>query len=258
MRLRADRDDDRVPDPAAYWRRRFFILGGGIAVIAVLAWQFTPAHPARAPGSAATARSSMAAAQKPDDLPSAAYGSAWPGPSPAASRTTPSPTVPGSTGGASATATQKAGAAPSASSGTPQPGDSASATPGQCAPGAIVLSLFTSQASYGPGKQPQFNVYAVSTAPGPCLMAFGPGSVRVIVTRHGQVVWDSATCDPASAGPVRFELGVPQLLTISWNRAAAGPVGCAGSLPAGASGTLDAVAMSAGQDSSVRTFRLVG
>ncbi len=28
-------------DPSAYWRRRFFILGGGLAVLAVLAWQFT-------------------------------------------------------------------------------------------------------------------------------------------------------------------------------------------------------------------------
>lgn len=254
MRLRADRDDNWVPDPAAYWRRRFFILGGGIAAIAVLAWQFTPAHPARAPGSAA--RTSVAAEQKPGDLPSAAYGSAWPGPSPTASRTAPSPTAPGSTGAASGPATQKAGASPSASSGTPQPGDSATA--GQCAPAAIVLSLFTTQASYGPGKQPQFDVYAVSTAPGACLLAFGPGSVRVIVTRHGQVVWNSATCDSAPATPVRFELGVPQLLTISWNRAAASPAGCAGSLPAGASGPLDAVAMSGGQDSSVRTFTLLG
>lgn len=120
-----------------------------------------------------------------------------------------------------------------------------------------MLSLFTSQSSYGPGEQPQFTVYAVSTKPGACLMAFGAGSVRVIVTRHGQVVWDSAMCKPAPAAPVRFELGVPQLLTISWNRAAARPAGCAGSLPAGASGAFEAVAMSAGQDSSVRTFTLL-
>jgi hypothetical protein len=209
MRLRADRDDGRVPDPAAYWRRRFFILGGGIAVISVLAWQFTPAHPARAPGSSATAR--------------------------------------------------KAEASVAATNGTPLPSVSVLASPGagQCAPGSVVLSLFTSQASYAPGKQPRFEIYAVSTAPSACLMAFGPGSVRVIVTKRGQVVWDSATCEPAPAAPVRFQLGVPRLMTISWNRAAAGPAGCAGSLPAGASGTFEAVAMSAGQDSSVRTFTLL-
>jgi hypothetical protein len=119
-----------------------------------------------------------------------------------------------------------------------------------------VLSLFTSQASYGPGKDPQFDVYAVSTAPAACQLAFGPGSVRVIVTQHGQVVWDSAACKPAPAAPVWFQTGVPRFLTISWSRTAASPAGCAGSLPAGASGTFQAVAMSAGRDSSVRTFTL--
>jgi hypothetical protein len=251
MRLRSKRIDARAADPAAYWRRRFFILGSGMAVIAVVAWQFTPARPARAPGSASTARSSMGA-RTPGALPSAAYGSAWPG---------PSPTTPQTNARASATAAQNAGASVAATSGTPRQGASAPAlaSGGQCAPAGVVLSLFTSQASYGPGNQPQFDVYAVSTAPGTCLMPFGPGSVRVIVTRHGQVVWDSATCRPASpsAAQVRFELGVPQLLTVSWNRAAAGPAGCAGSLPAGASGTFEAVAMSAGQDSSIRAFTLL-
>jgi hypothetical protein len=119
-----------------------------------------------------------------------------------------------------------------------------------------VVSLFTSQASYSPGKDPQFDVYAVSTVPSACLLAFGPGSVRVIVTQHGQVVWDSAACKPAPAVPVWFQTGVPQFLTVSWSRAAVTPAGCAGSLPAGASGTFQAVAMSAGRDSAVRTFTL--
>jgi hypothetical protein len=119
-----------------------------------------------------------------------------------------------------------------------------------------VLSLFTSQPSYDPAKDPQFDVYAVSTAAAACLMAFGPGSVRVIVTQHGQVVWDSAACKPVAAAPVLFQTGVPQLLAISWNRTATSPAGCAGSLPAGASGTFQAVAMSVGQDSSVRSFTL--
>ncbi len=120
-----------------------------------------------------------------------------------------------------------------------------------------MLSLFTSQPSYGPGAQPRFEVYAVSTATTACEMAYGPGSVRVIVTRHGQVVWDSATCTTAPAPPVRFSLGVPQLLAISWNRAAKSPAGCAGTLPSGGSGTFDAVALSAGRSSAVRSFTLL-
>jgi hypothetical protein len=245
MRIGAKRDGGRPPDPAAYWRRRFFILGGGIAVVAVLAWRYTPAHPGQLPGASAAARSTMDAAQPPDELPSAAYGSAWPGPSPTPSPSTPSPRV-----RASATSEEAAASRPAASA-------SGTASGGQCAPGDIVLSLFTSQASYGPDKEPQFDVYAVSTAPNACLMTFGPGSVRVIVTQHGRVVWDSAACKMAPAAPVWFQTGVPQFVTVSWSRTAVRPAGCAGSLPAGASGTFQAVAMSAGQDSSVRTFTLL-
>ncbi len=49
---------------------------------------------------------------------------------------------------------------------------------------------------------------------------------------------------------------MPQVLTITWNRQAAKPSGCAGSLPAGTSGTFDAVAMADGQSSPVRSFKL--
>ena len=46
------------------------------------------------------------------------------------------------------------------------------------------------------------------------------------------------------------------MLAISWNRKAAKPAGCAGTLPAGATGTFDAVAMTAGQSSPVSAFKL--
>ena len=78
----------------------------------------------------------------------------------------------------------------------------------------------------------------------------------VIVTRHGQVVWDSAACKPAAVKAVRFTPGVPQVLTLMWNPEVTQPAGCAGSLPFGSSGTLDAVAMSHGQSSPVRAFTL--
>jgi hypothetical protein len=120
-----------------------------------------------------------------------------------------------------------------------------------------VLSLFTSKGSYGQGAWPQFDVYAVSTDASPCTMAYGASAVRVVVTWHGRVVWDSTSCDLAAAKTVRFRLGVPQVLTIRWNRQAAGPSGCAGSLSPGASGTFDAVALAAGQSSQVRAFRLL-
>jgi hypothetical protein len=48
---------------------------------------------------------------------------------------------------------------------------------------------------------------------------------------------------------VRFSLGVPQVLKLSWNRKAAGPGGCAGALPSSATGTLHAVAKLGGRTS---------
>jgi hypothetical protein len=244
MRWNANRRSGRPADPSAYWRRRFFILGGGLAVLAVLAWQFTGKGPSA--GTPAADGSSMAALQAGDTLPSAAYGS----PAAAPSLTTPAEIPP----------TTAPPVTPSAKQSSAKPKPSASASAGaagpSCAPGDIVLSLFTSQASYGQTAQPQFHVYAVSTASSPCQLPYGAGSVRVVVTRLGQVVWDSSACKPAAAKPVQFQLGVPQLLTVSWNRQATGPSGCAGSLAADATGTFDAVAQTAGQSSHVSTFTL--
>jgi hypothetical protein len=245
MRWNANRRSGRPTDPSAYWRRRFFILGGGLTVLAVLAWQFTGKGPSA--GSPAADGASMAALQAGETLPSAAYGS----PAAVPSLTTPAEIPPTTAPPVTPSATQ--------SSAKPKPSASASATAAgpSCAPGDIVLTLVTSQASYGRTAQPEFHVYAVSTASSPCQLAYGAGSVRVVVTRHGQVVWDSSACKAAAAKPVQFQLGVPQLLTVSWNRQATGPPGCAGSLPAGATGTFDAVAQTAGQSSQVRTFKLV-
>lgn len=121
-----------------------------------------------------------------------------------------------------------------------------------------MLSLSTSRASYGRSASPQFEVYAVSTASSPCTMAYGPGAVHVVVTRNGEVVWDSASCGAAAATKVQFQLGVPQVVTIRWNRHATTPSGCAGSLPPNASGKFDAVALMAGQASAIHTFTLLG
>jgi hypothetical protein len=249
------RDDDDAPhdlgpvrDPSAYWRRRFFILGGGVALLGLCAWLFPGSHPA-APRASATARASMAALAKQGVIPSAAYGSAWPGPTPtktAKPSPSPSPTQ----------ATTKASAHPGAS---PSPGSTAAAAGGaRCKPSDIVLSLFTAEPSFSRGARPKFDLYAVSTSSAACTLSYGPRSAHVVVTRHGRVVWDSAACKLAAATPVRFTLGVPQVLTISWNRQASKPSGCAGSLPAGTWGTFDAVAMTDGQSSPVRPFKLSG
>lgn len=235
-------------DVAAYWRRRFLILCGGVAALGVCAWLLPGAHDPARPTAAASA--SMAALAKQQSLPPAATGSAWAPPSPTP-QSTPSAS-PASLAATAKPAKQKVSAAD-----RPR----ASTTPGApaCSPAGIVLSLFASQPSYAAGEAPVFSVYAVSTSGSACTMPYGAGSVQVVVTQHGQVVWDSAACKPAAAKNVRFTLGVPQVLTLSWNRTTSGAAGCAGSLPAGAAGTFDAVAMRGGQSgpsSPVITFKL--
>src|SRR5580693_7791164 len=68
--LRADR---------AFWRRRFFILCGGVVALGVCAWMFPGAHQPSARTVAAT-RASLAALASRQALPPAAYGNTWPGP----------------------------------------------------------------------------------------------------------------------------------------------------------------------------------
>jgi hypothetical protein len=266
-------DEQVRPDDRAYWRRRFLILCGGVAALGVCAWLFPGAHqPSK--HEAATTSASMAALAKRQALPSAASGPAWPGPS---SMPNVYPTAGGKSGPAKAgrpAASPKPGVAyhpktaPSAhdsQGGKDVKGkkdgqrakDAAKATSG-CAPGDIVLSLFTGKPSYAKGAHPSFSVYAVSTKASPCQLTFGAGAVQVVVTRQGHVVWDSNACKPGPAQPVKFTLGVPQALTMVWNPSVKEPSGCAGALPGGAKGTLNAVAVSHGQSSPVRTFKLDG
>jgi hypothetical protein len=246
-----DQEDDGVDDPDAYWRRRFLILATGVAVVVLAVWLY-PGGTATAPRQTPTARASMASLAKGSPLPTAAYGDPYP-----TATLIPSASARPAASAKPSHARHRPGTAyhprPSA---TPSASASPKASAAKCAPASIVLSLFTTQPSYGPSARPVFDVYAVSTATAACQLPYGPGSVRVVVTDHGRVVWDSAACKPPSAAPVTFKLGVPQLLAISWNRKAAKPAGCAGTLPAGSTGTFDAVAMTAGQSSQVRTFKL--
>lgn len=227
-----------------YWRRRFLILCAGVIALGVCAWLIPGVH---SPSARATAqaRRSAAALSNRQLPPAVAYGRAWASPPPATSSPPPS-TAPAKLANTNRPATGRP-ASPRSPAGT-----------SPCAPAGIVLSLFTSQASYARGARPAFSVYAVSTEAAPCTLPFGAGAVQVIVTRKGRVVWDSAACRPAPAKTARFTLGVPQVLTLTWNPRAAGPSGCGGSLTARASGTFDAVAMSHGQTSQVRAFRIAG
>jgi len=247
----------RVPD--LYWRRRFFTLAGGLGVLGVITWGLSilvgPARPIVATQSAARAPQSAR-----DTLPAQSYGAPVSPSTAAAVPVTPPPTMfppsfPSAVPSVSPTATPAA--SQPGSGATSAPTQSPSAQAGTCSPASIVFSLLTSQPEYGPHQQPRFEVYAVSTAPGSCSMAYGAALVRIVVTWQGQVMWDSAACQaPAATPTVNFAHGVPQVVTITWNRNAASP-GCAGSAPANANGTFEAVAVADGRSSPVLAFKLL-
>lgn len=251
--------------PDSYWRRRFLILAGGLAVLGLITWGASallgPAKPILRAGAAQAADN-----RKP--LPAAAYGP------PATASTTPAPAGSNAAGSSSA-ASSSPGTSPASSAATPggatgQPSSAPAATPttaaaasptagssGGCPPGSIVLSLFTGKPQYGPGEQPRFTVYVVSTAQAPCQIAYTPPFTHVVVTRNGQVVWDSAACGAAggAARSARLTPGVPTVVMLSWDRKAPGQ-GCAGSAPAGTTGPLAAVAMADGKSSPIHWFTL--
>jgi len=218
-------------DPDSYWRRRFLVLAGGLAIVALITFGLSVLlGPAKPLTPRATAPASLAAR----DTPPAGGG--------------PSPAVSGS---------------PAATPARRASSSLASSRAVACSPSALVLSLFTAKPQYGPAEQPQFEVYAVSTARGACTLTFGPSFVQVVVVWHGHVLWDSAQCplSPSKHGasatePVRFTPGVPQVTDLSWNREAKTP-GCAGSVPDGAFGRVGAVVLAAGKSSPVRSFTLL-
>ena len=244
---RWDLGADRV-----YWRRRFFILCGGVVALGVCAWLFPGAHPPsarrgrrRAPvGGGADKRQVPALGRLRQRVAERRRQGG------AARRR------------ASARPLPRRSRADEAQSGhRPQPAEPAGARGGH---GARARRL-TSCSACSPaspatreGARPTFSVYAVSTSAAACTLPLrrrlGPGG-RDAATGTWCGTRRRASPAPADAGPVhaRRPAGADADLESARRRR---PSGCAGSLPAGASGTFDAVAMSDGQSSPVRAFKL--
>jgi hypothetical protein len=243
MRLIAKRSNRGPEDPDAYWRRRFFILGGGLAVLMVLAWMFGGGGPSKQSSKEAAAHAVAAAREANSPLPAAALGS--PSPLPSAS---PSPS-------ASPVQSALAGTSPGSPSAAASASASASPTASAraCARNGIVLSLFPSEPDYQSQQSPKFDIYAVSTSSKPCELSYGPGSVRVVVTEHGQVVWDSSSCKTHEAtSMVSFSQGVPQEISLSWDRQSTSCGASAKVRP----GTLQVDASADGHWTPVRSFNI--
>ena len=260
MDRNAYRDDDGgegADQPDAYWRRRVITLALGLGLLGVLAWGFSGGG------------GKPAASNPTTILPAAALGTAIPGlsaptPSPGASG---SPGTPGAPPGPSATASPSVTSVSPAASRSPRsaavpqtrpssfPPPAAGSPGGHCAPGAVVLSLFTDRPSYGPDQLPRFQVYAVSTSSGSC--AFDPGQLQVVVLSSGRIVWDSADCYHGGDRTVELTRGVPAQAAVTWNRAVTLP-GCQVLASSARAGTYSVQARSNTVESPARVFKITG
>jgi hypothetical protein len=223
--------------PDTYRRRRALALVAGLGLIGLLVWAFAGGggkHAAPPAGSVPTYRLLPAAASH---VAAATSASARPRTSGLLS---PAVTPAAGTGG-SASADQEAGQL---------------TQDGLCAPGAVVLSLFSTRPSYSGGQDPKFDVYAVSTAALPCTFDLGPGALHLEVMSSGRVIWDSGDCARSHrTWTARLSRGVPVLESITWNRAITLP-GCVTLASSARAGTYQARASTASLSSAVLGFRL--
>jgi hypothetical protein len=265
--------------PDAYWRRRVITLGAGLTLLGLLAWAFSggggkPAAHKRAQASGALPAAAYSGAPTSSSAgadASASAGSAASLPFLTA-RPSPGASTPGNSASPSAKAARGAAAAanaaagPANASGTNASGTNAGGTSagpasgvepgGGCAPGAIVLSLFTSKAAYHAGQYPVFGLYAVSTASRACSFDLSPAKLHVLVSSSGRVIWDSADCTRGQPNrQAELRRGVPVQESVSWNRSISLP-GCVTVASSARPGTYQVQARDVSVASPVRTFKL--
>ncbi len=240
------RDETGTDQPDTYRRRRAVALVAGLSLLGLLAWAFAGGggKPAAPPaGSSQTYRLLPAAASRSASAPS-------PSASPGASGL-PTPSATQAASGSGSAGQQVGQLTPGETSGDgQQPG-------GFCAPGTVVLSVFSSRPSYSGGQDPQFSVYAVSTAALPCTFDLGPGTLHLEVMSSGRIIWDSGDCARSDdTWAARLTRGVPTLESITWNRTITLP-GCVTLASSARAGTYQAQASTASVASAVLSFTLV-
>lgn len=185
-------------DCPAYWRRRAMVLGGVVAVVALLAWACG--------GEKQTARPAGAA-----DVP-----------------TPPIPVLPTVTVTAAPTATGTPSPEPSAEKKSAPAG-------GRCDPDDLVLTFRMDQTVYPEGRLPRLHLSLVNVGERTCTYDTGPANLRIRITSGPDRIWSAEHC-AAGSSPRKLRRGVPYIQTITWDRRRSAP-GCPKSRPAAKPGT---------------------
>jgi hypothetical protein len=219
------RDAPERPVAATYWRRRFVALVIGLSLLALITWAVSGALGGSAPS--------------PDSAATQQVHGTLPGSPPAS---------PG---------TRRGGAA--GRSGQPQAHHGASQGSGQlrpCPASEVVLSVFSSQASYSARQTPEFEVDVVSTASQSCTFDIGARHVWLRIMAGPVRVWSSAECAEGEASLVtELRRGIPTIVPIGWDEQMSGS-GCPGPGTPAVSGSYSAVASDGASTSSALEFRI--
>jgi hypothetical protein len=176
----ADRDTD------AYWRRRVYVLAGGITVIGLMAWACSDSGHKKS-----TAQVRNAAAMSPAaSVPPAA---ATPTIVPSAIVTVTAPPPP-------------------ARAGPRRAGD-------RCDDGTVVVGLRPTGTVYARKAHPRFGLSVVSTGRRTCTFDVGPKALQLTIASGPDRVWSSARCAGGPGSNVQMlRRGVPYLATLDWDR----------------------------------------
>jgi hypothetical protein len=120
----------------------------------------------------------------------------------------------------------------------------------------VVLSLFSSQASYSSGQLAEFDVDVVSTAARTCAFNVGPRFLTLVITVGEKRIWSSADCiaGPGSL-PTDLARGVPTVVPLTWDRETSSP-GCRVTSRQVTAGSFTAAASDGGLVSNPLTFTL--
>lgn len=213
------------PTASTYWRRRFVALVIGLSALALVTWALSGAMGGATPAVDSGATRSV-------------HGSL------------PSPTT--QPGGRSQPA---AGHRPASS----RHRTTSALVPAPlrpCPVSDIVLSVFSSQASYSPRQSPEFEVDVVSVANQACTFDIGARHVWLQITAGPVRIWSSAQCAEGQASLVtELRRGVPTVVPLGWDGQISGP-GCPGPGTRAANGSYVAVASDGSTSSNSLVFNV--
>jgi hypothetical protein len=174
--------DRKQGEADAYWRRRVYVLAGGITVIGLVAWACSGSGHKRT-----TAQVRNAAV-------------------PASPAMTVTP-LPGPTTTVTVTATPTAAPAPA----TKGNGDA-------CDARDLVADLASTRDTYRGGEHPQFRLSVVNTGRRSCAFDVGAKALRLRIESGSDRIWSSDRCGGPASDLRMLRRGIPYIETLEWNR----------------------------------------